>query len=339
LKKIQLTYLWADESVLVADFAKQRSRRMAEWANDFYKRYGFEVDVKPAPSEGKVPLAQKYALKKSDGVKPNMFLPRYLSEKYAPLYADVDARIAANQQEKDRLERLLDQVPIADSAGRIVIYEAMHPVGEARDRLRAERDGIERRQAAEEIEGDWSAQFREQMAAKFLADKIGEPDRLGIVFAHFQNEFLRMRVAPDIVIGRTVRETDVPMVRLMPIRLLWPFTYIVIDVKEATLRTLAHEIVHAAGHSHPFSVKVVKNLEQRLKFTPRKLSGTVLDRAITAYQNVIEYEALFKEVPGGEFDGATNDIMNYLAEGAEPSDYVLSDRNKDRLEHAFFVQP
>ena len=47
-RKIRLTYLWADESVMAYDFAKKISAGMTEWGDAFYGRYGFEFEVDPS---------------------------------------------------------------------------------------------------------------------------------------------------------------------------------------------------------------------------------------------------------------------------------------------------
>ena len=65
-KKIHLTFLWADEAAVVQDFNAKSSEKLVEWANAFYGRYGFELDVKPAPG-GKAQEAYRYCLEKSNG--------------------------------------------------------------------------------------------------------------------------------------------------------------------------------------------------------------------------------------------------------------------------------
>ena len=72
-KKIQLTYLWSDESVLRDDIAKKISSKMTDWANAFFKRFEFDLDVDPKPlARGTFSEARKYVLAKSDGVMPDL---------------------------------------------------------------------------------------------------------------------------------------------------------------------------------------------------------------------------------------------------------------------------
>ena len=70
-KKIRLTYLWADETVMLNYFSKKVFQTMTDWANKFYATYGFELDVEPASAlRTTVAKASKYALVENKGVRP-----------------------------------------------------------------------------------------------------------------------------------------------------------------------------------------------------------------------------------------------------------------------------
>jgi hypothetical protein len=71
-KPIRVTFLWADEAAVDEDAKLGYSKELVKWANDFYgSRYGFELDVKPAP-DAELKEKYKYTLSKTGGYEPDI---------------------------------------------------------------------------------------------------------------------------------------------------------------------------------------------------------------------------------------------------------------------------
>jgi len=99
-KKIKLTFLWADESVMMEDFSKGTSAKMVDWGNEFFGRYGFELDIDPPPLLRKsMATTRKYALVKNNGVVPDLRDPDEIifedRQKIEKLNQDFDAKTKA----------------------------------------------------------------------------------------------------------------------------------------------------------------------------------------------------------------------------------------------------
>jgi hypothetical protein len=80
-KKIRVTFFWADEAAAVQDFQAKHTEKLVDWANDFFRKYGMELDVQPDP-KGKVADAYKYCLVKSGGYEPDAVSYDELGERY-----------------------------------------------------------------------------------------------------------------------------------------------------------------------------------------------------------------------------------------------------------------
>jgi hypothetical protein len=69
-RPIRVTMFWTDEDALVQDFRSGHTRKMMEWANKFFARWKFELEIQPDPN-GKIADAIPYCLVKSDGYNPD----------------------------------------------------------------------------------------------------------------------------------------------------------------------------------------------------------------------------------------------------------------------------
>ncbi len=382
-KKIQLQYLWTDESVMQADLLKKTSSGMTDWANEFYKRYGFQFDVQPADPKPTVQSLAKFALKKNDGVSPDQDRARVIEEKYDELRRPIARKIEDNTKaiashersitakedqnvlkktEEGILDAQLASVPATDFAQKNTILllkiavlkqetaltteitalrKQVIALSNAITKLQSDVAALYAKQATELETGGYEPELRRQMTSLFLNQKIGDEKRVNVVFCRFLRRKLAMRgLENQKVIGETfgqigalIPELSVGSSSRILRQWLWPYPFIIVDIEMADPWTVAHEIVHAAGHDHPAARKLVESLEKRIRGIKVDVLGRKLPEA--EYEEVPRY----REVPGGYFDGAENDIMNYSAKGSKPADFVLADADKQRLDRAQFVVP
>jgi hypothetical protein len=167
------------------------------------------------------------------------------------------------------------------------------------------------------------------MAKAFTVKKIGGDGRVNVVFCRFQQ--LAMR-SPSAAVGRTFA---LPRPLIWLFRILWPYTFIIVDVMCYQRRTVAHEIVHAAGEHHPPSIEVYEKFEKRiakLKVPRGSLMGAPLSDIEFTYDT-----RRTTAIPGGYFDGAANDIMNYALDDPDPDECILADSDRKLMESAWFV--
>ena len=387
-QKIRLTYLWTDESVMHDDFAKKISAGMTDWANEFYRQHGFELDVVPVDRTS-VQKAAKFALQKSQGIRPDLRDASEILAHEDALLAELNKKIeekkkglkSARQRAKalaTQITPILDEIktartlmgatPPPDAATlknlALVIDLAsarldpvLTPLTRANDevdRLSVDLDKLyaEKLKILKEVlaklprSGAYDDDLRVQMNSKFKRDGVGDVKRLSVVFCRVA-ALLSMRRGKSRTLGITKPMLQDPVYHIPLHVLLWPFPYLIIDIDMgAQLKlgtkfnsTLAHEIVHAAGHDHPDAKDILK-VEKRiagLKFPkPSMLGG----RSILDTELEYEYLTQYVTVPGGYLDGPKDDIMNYGLDDNLPASKVkLSDAAKQRLTDAFFVKP
>jgi hypothetical protein len=171
--------------------------------------------------------------------------------------------------------------------------------------------------------------LRWQMASVYKAHKIGGDDRVNVVFCKFRQ--LAMR-SPSNVMGRAFVSPR-PLIWLF--QLQWPYSFIVVDVVAAERRTVAHEIVHVAGEDHPLSIDVYEKLAKRivsLKIPKGSLMGAPFSDVEFRYDT-----RRTTALPGGYFDGAPNDIMNYQLDDPTPDECILADSDRQLMNNAWFV--
>lgn len=371
-RKFYLTFFWTDESVMQQDFRTKVSGRMLEWANNFYGNYGFELDVFPQLSKSPVPLANRFFLRKTDGIMPDPDFDRTgvdedQEREEAPVEKNMinlkaelaslrrerslkDKEYDALREKRNMLYNAYDNEP--DRQARDVIYAKLKEVHRQSDALYIQLEAIGKQITKKDIELDEgrvklreiqekydqirkSAEteipLRIALGLKYL-DKTMTDDRLCVVFCRFVSRAFSMRGRPGKTFGQTF-----PMTANVTASgyFLWPRPFIIIDINVFNPITLAHEIVHATGNSHPLPVKVVKSLEY-LKVRPERVEGSIINRIITAYN--LKLGPLKQEVPGGLFDGPPNSIMNYNALLIGTDEIILTNEDKAWFEYAFFVE-
>jgi hypothetical protein len=330
-KKIHLTYLWTDESVMHLDFAKKISRSMTEWANEFYQPYGFELDVEPGYNVGTVALANKFALEKNNGVRPDFSRDESIAEEFKKKYEAITKQIDAKDAEIVELRKTYEQSPAGDSAARDRAYAKLMKAYDELSELRDVQRGLYDERDAKLVARHFEYELRMQMMFKFFIDKIGNGSRLNVVFCRFADD-----PAGRTTTGNTFMTSSAtgPILARKYRLYLWPYPFIILNITKWERRAIAHEVVHAAGEFHPPDQKV-RTLQKVLEARPvRPPPKSMLDRAIDSY---LDYESQFEMVDGAFFDGPHNSIMNYSLQDKEPSDYILEDVDKKRLEQAFFA--
>lgn len=345
-RKIRLTYLWADESVMAYDFARKLSEGMTWWGNEFYDRYGFEFNVAPGPLlRRSVTQASKYALAKNDGVIPDLRDRDVILEEQNKVIAEIKKRLEAKDQEIlasfDQWGAEIRRVRPDASGGIDAGLARAKRNHEARlARLNREREPIAAEEAAARDRADrivdratGETMLRLQMALAHHAHKVGSDDRVNIVFCRFRQLAMRSR---DHTFGMA-------FVSIRPLmwfnRALWPYPFIIVNVIEAPPETVAHEIVHIAGQSHPTqSIEVFEKISKRL--VTAKLPRGSLGGGAPFTDLEFEYDTRkTKTIPGGYFDGDVNDIMNYSLNDPGPGDCILNGTDLARMKAAWFVSP
>jgi hypothetical protein len=330
--RLQFTYLWADEEVMQADFAKKFSQDMTNWAVDFYARYGFDIDVNP-PSGLKprvLPLS-KFALQKTGGVRPDM---RPSEERNRVL----EERRRRIEEERERLRQARDQAEAANN-------------GPEADRLRGLINDLDRRWQA--VMNQIIASFgmdennlRELLMVKFLADRILHPERFTVVFCRFRfTSQMQMRLPQSGATGQTYGKVSEGRIRfygsvVLP---LWSDRFAIIDPFRGERRSVAHEAVHAAGHDHPVG-QYLQSVEKR--YRGRRLPGQGFEarrkRSLAPSYDDPVFD--FDEIPhyawfrGGYDDGPPDDLMNYTLDDPEPSEVNLRPAHVDLMSKAYFAK-
>jgi hypothetical protein len=353
--KIRLMYFWADESVMADDFRKKRSKKASEFARDFFGRYGFELDVKPGYEPGKVLESRRFALVKNDGVRPDLEAASRIQEESDKRVAELEAVVAEKERileerrrQRDRLfERLNAAVEAHDHQAASSILTQLHVAGDKVDLAWADaqkvQDAIKAREKERDLElakADYGRQFRQQLGFKHLHG-ITERKRLNVVFCRVITHLSSPRGPRNYaLLGETFMGTSSPFV-FFAFDWLFSLPFLCVSIVHDSPGTLAHEIVHAAGHGpEPPDQKEIKDLQKVLSYKPKPATGSFLDRAATLYENYVEYQSLFRIVPGGNYAGEDpNDIMNYQSDQEDPSAVNLAGADKKLLEAAFFVVP
>jgi len=370
-KKIRLTYLWADESVMQKDFAKGVSARMTEWAQEFYARYELGVDVDPPFDYRRlksVARLAKYALVKNGGLSPDFNLDAKLDEeekkrrkaiedealkegkRLEALKKIKEKELSDAERQRDDLERERSQLPANDTfnRGRLdgLIRQAdnriLALIGQAGDLEIAiiQATGMTKYNKIEALddeierrkaEGNAEMTFRFQMAQTFLKHGIGSDKRLNVIFCEIQ------KPPGDKESGREFASIGATL-SLTDRIWLWPYAFVVVDLG-GQRRTVAHELIHGAGPHHPGPAAVAKIAERWFQTPPRRTTGSIFDAPLKLSPDPKELQKHLETIPGGYFDGDYNDIMNYTLEDKEPKDYVLHPSDQGFLEAAPFVGP
>lgn len=373
--KIQLTYLWTDEQVMLDDFRLKISRDMGDWATTFYRRFGLDVNIEPAANvRTDVPRASKYALRKSNGLKPSPFkvgasdrdlalLGKVRDKFLAKARQALDARAKADASE-DALDAHLAAAKVlsaqyrptmslpelqahnaamsASTAETIRLAAILKTNKEKARRLLAESGQAEKELNAQEKKMRTSSaadqsdgEMRKQMSEKFKNDGIGDSQRLNIVFSRFTSDPTGKSAARS----KAYLSMRDPVFDAATRFFLWPYTYVIVDLA-APVSSVAHEIVRAAGHVPPDAKKVFKEMEKSIRGLKQSMGVIGRQPAGSMFdEEAWEYDYIpqYEEIPGGFLDGPKNDIMNAGREDTDPDDIILSDPDKTRLLGAPFV--
>lgn len=375
LRKIRLTLLWTDEATMNKDFRNKVSEKMIEWGNAFYERYGLVIDAQPQLRRP-LSLAHKFLLRKSDGIRPDPGFDQeehdnQRKEEEAPYQeelkelenekARLKAEMVAHEAEDDRIDARIKSLDVqyeaeTDRDVRHAIHEQIRALYKQASLIHSMEMAILKRVAAIGIEKDEVNKKIKEVVNKYekiredakaeiplrialglkFQDEIVTTDRLPVVFCDFVSHGLAMRKPRR---GRTLAQTFLAASYITDGQyFLWPKPFIMIDVNSPVSSTLAHEIVHAPGRAHPDSKKVRKALTEYFGIRPARVEGSFINQIVTIYQNQLRFAALFREVPGGFFDGPFNSILNYNSARFSPDEVVLTDYDKRVLEWAYFVK-
>lgn len=377
-KRIHLTYLWSDETVLREDLKRKVSSQMTDWASAFYKRFGFDLDIEPKlPDRGTFAGSQKYALMKSGGVTPDMRDPadvyaqehawlglyqtqldaadkaqRLVERRLEDLKARVDAlkrQLALLRQQRAsatdpgegaRLDGAIAQAKVDLSAAEAEeekSQQELHKLVKTWLEVNENRKTLEADVETKTLIARGEYKLRAQMAMKYRNDSIGSDTRLNVVFCKFRRAVrgLRMRPGP---FGVTFSDLKMLVQSLHDEIYIWGGPFVIVNLGLERTHVIAHEVVHAAGHNHPYSIKIYRQKPVRKVARTTIAKGSISGFPFTDVEIKVEYLTIpHEEVPGGAFDGPANDIMSYALEERDPANTILSEKNQKALERAPFV--
>lgn len=364
-KKIRVTFLWADEAAVVQDFNAKYSQKLVEWANAFYGKHGFELDVQPAPG-GTAKEAYRYCLAKSDGYEPDIasaeeFAARLLKMKKPTLlawlkaYDDIrtlEGRETAKQQELDAALSQLATLPLGEISTRLdalrVLFDELQQITDAlaeQNKLYTDLgdklDDIDRQYAKEKTARDFDTPVRIAIGLKVLRSlslgllthvKTGQENPALLDATRLKILFCRFRLSPGMMKMRPGPQPygvtlDSIAFNRVDGQYLWEGPFVAINVIKQEQITLAHEIVHAAGRGHIPDVAVMKNIATFVRsITMDPVNGK------------LNYPDLYERVAGGFYDGPEDDIINYNSKGKKPGEVKLYPDDVKRMEDSFFVK-
>ncbi|HKO21917.1 MAG TPA: hypothetical protein VJX91_04625 [Candidatus Eisenbacteria bacterium] len=312
------------------DFKKKVSQTMTTWTTEFYARYGFGVDVDPPPDSK--PSPAKYALQKTDGVRPDM---RSSEEQNRGL----EARRKRLEDEQARVKAARKQAEAANNGPEV-------------KRLDAELESLNRKWFAlmDQIIASYSKDrdaLRQLLMLKYRSEGIPDRDRFTVVFCRFRfTGPMQMRI-PDgpKAYGLTYDKLSNLLVRFLPSVVLpfWDGGFAIIDTANAPRRSVAHEAVHGAGHNHPLG-QYLESVEKI--YHGRRLPGRTFElyhrRSLAPSYDDPAFD--FDEVPhyawfrGGYDDGPPDDLMNYTLHDPKPNEVNLRPAHVDLMNRAYFAK-
>lgn len=379
-RKLRVVYLWADERIMLEDFEKEVSSKMTDWANKFFRTHEFDLSVEPPGTDRKsVARASKYLLRKTDGVRPDWRQVSKITEEEDAKAIVIEQQLEENKKKLLVASRRVDAATrslrfLESEASRLfkafinstsATFDANRAAHEAANARVAPAEGILANEKAKEDRLDEERSrlldesiansrrivanlanstahilvLREQMAEIYRNHKIGSRKTLNVVFCRAAGR-LSMRRSKYRTVGATHGLESSAIVALETMKPVWPFPFILVDLG-ADRSTLAHEMVHAAGHgAHPPD-RMIRVLEKRISGLtfPRTVgpgAKASLFRDIQySYEDVERYE----RVPGGYFAETKNDIMTYTDDDPEPDKVTLSKEDQELMKNAFFGEP
>jgi hypothetical protein len=364
-KQVRLTFLWADEAAVVQDFNAKYSEKLVEWANAFFGKHGFELEVKPAPG-GKAAHAYRYCLDKSDGLEPDIasaeeFWTRLLNLKKPTLrewlktYDEIEAlqeRHKNKQQEIATETGRFATLPVAQWGAIVTrlttLFDELRAITDqlvAKQTRYAELDlkldQINRQHQKQADLRDFDVPARSKIGAKLLRSfdlslltkiKTGNENTDVVDDSRLKIVFCRFRLAPSVMVLRPGPQPygvtlDRTGANSVNGQYLWDGVYILINLNKQEQITLAHEVVHAAGRHHIPDVKRLKDIRSWIR--------TITSDPVTGK---IELPPIYEKAAGGYYDGPEDDIINYNSKGKKPDEVKLYPDDVKRMEDAFFVK-
>jgi hypothetical protein len=339
-KKMSLAFFWADEQIYLNDFRNKYSQKMVEWANEFYGRYGFEIEGYPKMPLTR-PLLENFCLVKERGV-----------------IADLNAVLFEAEQRElsELLSKQIDLSIAISNIGDEINHAALDTTLSTTDKkkkadeLKAEKEQLElqykinseRKILLNSKKGvDYESEFRRQLGLRITLLNLNS-NILPIVFCKIpkkQKTASSQRVLNTL--SQTYGQTSIRMFLWLTKPYFWWFRdFIAIDA-EAGPHSLSHEIVHAAGRSHFVNDDEVKRNAilyygwKPLKYHPADIAGMI--RA--SIYNEFDFQEKFGRQIPMYYDGPKNYILNYNVEDtALPSEIILMDEDVGNFEKAFFVK-
>jgi hypothetical protein len=366
-KKIRLTFLWSDEAAVVQDFNKGHSEKMVKWADAFFGQYGMKLDVYPPPG-GSAKEAYQYCLAKSNGFDPDVRTAEELeiaittekrptALKYLPLWiffrdTDQDAVALSKIAALDSLQAQIRALPQhhpdrLDLEARFeVLFDAFliwtRDVAEKRKEFQRLDDiltGINNKYLEQRQRVDTDTPFRLQIGEKMLlatAQRIAglrtaanaaivDEYRLKIIHCRFGTVPEKMLTwERQNYLG--VHRGGIGFNRLAG-KFIFNGSMILINTNRHEDITLAHEIMHTTGRGHPLEPQWVDMRAAVRKITQDPATGKYV------------FPPLIEFVNAGHKDGEPNDILNYNSIGKKPTEVIMTDDDKERLEWQPFVRP
>ncbi len=366
-KKIRITFFWADEQAVVQDFNQKHSEKMAAWAAAFFRSYGFELDIVPAPG-GAAHEAYQHCLARSGGPETDIrsageLETAILAEKWPtakewlPLFQylnkvedekTVEAKSAAldsllaqiralpqhhpdREELQVRFDVLLDEFLIfsKDLAAKRAEFKRLGEI----------LDAINAKYAQQRHALDFDTPMRLALGNKVLSalgfSVAGLRTKANVAMASdFRLKIVHCRFNTAAAATSLEPRKNYLGATLREIgfntldgKFLWSGPYIVLNTNRHEDITMAHEIVHASGRGHLPPALKLKDLGAHLRSIKADPAGKLI------VPPIIEY------VDQGHLDGAPNDIINYQSIGKKPEDVILTDKDRDNLIDSDFVKP
>ncbi len=215
-KKIRLTIFYADEEVYKIVKGSGVNTKMVSWANEFYKRYDYELDIFPVPYSKNF-YEETFILKEKDGTT----IPFHFLEGIGTLEAKSEA--LSRQIIKLRRERRITDVPVNQQIG----IESL---------LREYRNQVLQKCSLLRIE--CHNKFRDDFPIK-------NPARLVVIYCRSEQPQYSLS-------GGTIHDAGgwLPFIIIPIIAGKDDYSNLQMLLNKA-YNCLAHEIVHGAGHMHP----------------------------------------------------------------------------------------
>lgn len=347
-KKMRLAFFWADEQVYLDDFRNRYSQKMVEWANEFYGGYGFEIEGYPNHKLQTIPLAHKFCLAKTNGIIAD--IDDVIHQKELEDIEILEKQIEGIDKQIEGIDKQIDEVNkqielTVEHIPKMKLYDEVFKLYDKNKLFYEERRKINlsidtiKAKSGMNYEDDLRRQIGFSMLT--VAPKF---DALPIVFCKipFKPKSLLTLKGPPRTGGLTCSPTDIKVNLTGSIPFLhWYNYFIIIDPSFKEPITLAHEMMHTTGKSHPYPQKVVINAEKLFSYKPLKIPPTfnLSEWIAIIMKNKINYDALFRWEPGGLYDGDANYILNYEAQGdMSPAMVTMLDEDVKNLENIFFVK-